>query len=583
MKPLLLIAGLIGLLISGCATSRTQPKVPSKRTSLYAPTPNDPNELVIVATSDFHASLERGEGLAAVIRDLRTVYGSQMIYLDGGDLFQGSLEGNMSKGRSIVAFFNALGLDAAAIGNHDLDYGPDVPGRISVRAHEDGLGTLKKRAREAKYQWISSNFVKDKVHPCRLKNGDVSGHCNALGERTVFKPHAFFDRAGRKVCVIGATTPVTASITRPEFVKHLRFDALKSVIEAEALFLRQEEECQFVLLTAHAGLQCEPHSERCLVPGDRADILNLLNAIKPGTLDAVVAGHTHQLAQEVINGTPVIEAGSNGKNVGVLHLGGTHEHPKSHFDHFIPVPANATQPDITAILKPYREAARERKTRVVGSTKEAFVRNYREENPLNNMIADSILAAGRAVDKVDFALNNAGSLRADLPAGTLTYGDVYAVQPFDNSLSIVTLRGAELRRVLEIALSGEHGTGGISGLRVKKLAVAPGLRGPWDRDLNGDGKVEDWERSLLVEITDNKGKPIDDNQMYKVALSDFLVDGGDHQGIVFNSIPDSRKRTFQDIWMRDVIVDYLRNRPNIDPENYFSPSHPRIQNAAPSK
>src|SRR5262245_48120653 len=64
------------------------------------------DDLVVVATTDFHAELEKAEAMASVIRDLKERYGDRMIYLDGGDLFQGSLEGNMSKGKSVVEFYN---------------------------------------------------------------------------------------------------------------------------------------------------------------------------------------------------------------------------------------------------------------------------------------------------------------------------------------------------------------------------------------------------------------------------------------------------------------------------------------------
>src|SRR5256885_1246920 len=73
--------------------------------------------LVITTTTDFHAALDRAESMAAVLRRLKEKYGDRMLYLDAGDLFQGSIEGNQSKGRSIVDFYNLLPIDAAAIGN----------------------------------------------------------------------------------------------------------------------------------------------------------------------------------------------------------------------------------------------------------------------------------------------------------------------------------------------------------------------------------------------------------------------------------------------------------------------------------
>ena len=165
------------------------------------PSRPEPDELVVVATTDFHAALGRAEGLAKVIRGLRARYGDQMIYLDGGDLFQGSLEGNLSKGRSIVDFYNKLGIDAAAIGNHELDFGPDVIGRVTPKGHEDGMGNLKARARQAKFAWLSANIVRSvgsgKI-TCHPHLGATIEHCNALGNaRSSRRTRSSTVRAGR--------------------------------------------------------------------------------------------------------------------------------------------------------------------------------------------------------------------------------------------------------------------------------------------------------------------------------------------------------------------------------------------------
>src|SRR4030095_8672921 len=109
-------------LIAGCGEKEPAKPVPQ-------PVQVAPDELVVVSTNDFHGALDRAEGVASVIRDLRKKYGAHMVYLDAGEQVQGSLESNITKGRAVIEFFNLLGLDAAALGNHELDYGPDVPGR----------------------------------------------------------------------------------------------------------------------------------------------------------------------------------------------------------------------------------------------------------------------------------------------------------------------------------------------------------------------------------------------------------------------------------------------------------------------
>ncbi len=132
----------------------------SKTVNLTAATNTD-GDVVILATADFHATLDRAEGLYNTVTKLRERFDRRALHLDGGDLFQGSLEGNLNKGESIVKFYNLLGVDAAAMGNHELDFGPDVPGRSSVNPQEDGLGNLKRRLKEARFAWLSANFIED--------------------------------------------------------------------------------------------------------------------------------------------------------------------------------------------------------------------------------------------------------------------------------------------------------------------------------------------------------------------------------------------------------------------------------------
>ncbi|MBI3542927.1 MAG: bifunctional metallophosphatase/5'-nucleotidase [Deltaproteobacteria bacterium] len=570
--PLLLL-----LLSTGCSTSSSSKRGESVRVS--SP---DPDEVVLVATADLHAALERAEGLASVVRALRAQYGNQMLHLDGGDLFQGTLEGNLSKGKSIVAFYNLIGLDAAAIGNHDLDYGPAAPTRMNVKPGEDGMGNLKQRVRQAKFKWLSANIVRDKLH-CRPSLGATIEHCNAQGNRTIFEPHAAFQRAGRKVCVIGATTPTTTAITRAEYIKGTRFDELAPVIAAEAAHLRDDESCDLVVLTVHAGLLCTPDGS-CRMAGDRAELLRLLPALPPGTLDAVVAGHTHMLAQETINDVPVIEAGTGAKSVGVLHLRGTRGNLRARFEPFIPVPEkpDVPQPDVTAALKPFRDEAARVKSEVVGRTTGAFPKNYVAETALGNLVADVLLdAARRHGHPADFAITNAGGLRGGLPAGSVTYGDVFNALPFDNALAVVELKGSELRALVTILESGGHGVGPVSGLRVKRLNVPIGQTGKWSRDLNGDGKTEDWERDLLLELTDDAGTPIDPERTYRVATPDFLVWGGDHEAAVYDKVPNSRKHVFPSLWERDLVVDFLRKHGAVNPSDHFKPDRPRVTNVDP--
>jgi 5'-nucleotidase len=557
-----LLLGLV-LLFSSCTSHKPEP---SSQPSI-AP------ELLVVTTTDFHSFLEKAEGLASVVRNLKQQHGDRMLYLDAGDQFQGSLEGNLSKGEAMVRLMNLIPLDAGAIGNHELDYGPAVPDRVLVMPEEDGLGNLRARVAQASFEWISANFIADPAQSCDPQKQML---CNALGQKTMFRPRAILNRGGYKIGIIGATTATTAKITRPAFVKGSKFEDIAPVTIAEAAFLRNQQKCDLVFLLAHEGPRKNPAG------GYRHDIgiLPVFSKLPPGTLDAAVLGHSHIRVQEVIAGIPVIQAGLYGQVVGLMRIRGK-KPIKVSFEPFIEVPEKAAQPDITQELFPFRKAAAELKRRPIGQATAIFKRSSTSENPLGNMVADAILVGAKAMGDAQFSVLNAGGIRNDLPGGNLSYGDLFRVMPFENLVAIVQLKGSELRKMLEIAFSGALGDAPIAGLKVVRLEVLPDIQGPWDRDLDGNGVRETWERNLIVSIHDHEGNPIQDENWYTVATSDYLTNGGDYQSEVFDKIPPDRIHVHSELPWRDVVVKYINTHSPIDPSQFYTPETRRIILSSP--
>src|SRR5262249_8779531 len=130
-----------------------------------------------------------------------------------------------------------------------------------------------------------------------------------------------------------------------------------------------------------------------------------------------------------------------------------------------------------------------------------LTRNYDAESPLGDGLADSL----REVARADVALLNSGGLRAGVPAGELTYGAVYEVLPFDNTLAVLTVTTPELKRLLEAAY-GRKGIFQVSGLKVQVGAC------------NGMPR--------FVSATLPDGKPLPANGRFRVAMPDFLARGG---------------------------------------------------------
>src|SRR5262249_27898138 len=125
---------------------------------------------------------------------------------------------------------------------------------------------------------------------------------------------------------------------------------------------------------------------------------------------------------------------------------------------------------VLTALKPHLVKVREEQERPLGiDVPQALLRNYEAESALGDVFVDSL----REMEQADIAVMTSGGLRADLPQGALTYGRLYEVMPFDNTVASLTLTGEELRRLLDAAYGARKGAYQVSGLRVS-LSQCPG-------------------------------------------------------------------------------------------------------------
>jgi 5'-nucleotidase len=165
-------------------------------------------------------------------------------------------------------------------------------------------------------------------------------------------------------------------------------------------------------------------------------------------------------------------------------------------------------------------------------------RNYEAESALGSFLADSL----RGMEKADVALVNPGGLRADLKAGDLTYGAVFEVMPFDNTVATLELTGEELTRLLKAAYAGRKGVFQVSGLQVKlSKCVTP-------------------ER--LKDVKLEGGKPIAAQSRYRVVMPDFLARGGDGLAGVVTTLDPAHIDLGQnrELNFRDAMVAFWQQR-----------------------
>jgi 2',3'-cyclic-nucleotide 2'-phosphodiesterase (5'-nucleotidase family) len=573
-SPTSVLTGCLLLLASACASGRN----PAARTATA--TAPEVVTLSIVGTNDLHGGILSREGrgglalLGGYLKNLRAARardGGAVLLIDAGDMFQGTLESNVTEGASVVAAYNALGYTAAAVGNHEFDFGPAGPAATPRTAADDPRGALKARAAEAKFPFLAANLV------------------DAASGRPVewpnVKPAVIVEAAGVKVGIIGLMTRRALTATIAANVVGLSVAPLAETIRVHATALRAQGAAA-VIVTAHAGGRCSnfdrPEDLSSCEPA--SEIFATARELPRGLVDVIVAGHTHAGLGHQVEGIAITEAFANGRAFGRVDLvvnrrsnsitgtrilgprdlcgqedpntrrcdpGATNGNLVQAEYENAPVVADAA---IDRVLAPALEQVRALKARPIGVILDSPIRRLVPESPLGNLFTDALLAS---IPGADVALHNSsGGLRADLPQGPLTYGSVYDVMPFDNLVVSVRLTGRQLRQVFATHLQASRRVLGFSGLRV--IAQCSG-------------------ESIDVRLMRPSGTLVPDDQPLQVVVSDFLATGGD--GLLAPIIPPGGFQ-IPDIapLARDVFAEYLaRQGGRLREEQMLDAGNPRLQ------
>jgi 5'-nucleotidase len=223
-----------------------------------------------------------------------------------------------------------------------------------------------------------------------------------------------------------------------------------------------------------------------------------------GSVDLIVAGHTHARVNTVVHGIPIVEAQSSGRSVGIVDFVRTGGRREVRVQLVTPY-ADQVRPDValTDALGRQQQAVRNLTERVVGRLK-VPLRRAGDEYGLGRLIADAQRTAGRA----DVAIMNNGGIRADLPEGTINWGQVYQVQPFGNRLQRLTVKGSVLEEALEQCVAGKD--------HMPDCHIA-------GAEVWFDGGKEPGKRVSRVRVS---GKDLDKGRTYTLVVSDFMSTGG---------------------------------------------------------
>lgn len=496
----------------------------------------------IAALNDFHGSLyeelaykepTKAYGglpwLKSALDVLRAEH-PDLLVLDGGDIFQGSWPVNATKGRGAVEAYNLLGVDAAAVGNHEFDYG-GLPGEHPLR------GALEVGGRLATYDWLAANI------------DDADGPWAPPG----FKPWVVIERGGVKLGIIGLSTQDTPQTTLAKNVVDLTFKDVVETVRENVPAMRAAG-AEVIIGVGHLAGSCKPDAyESVAVPCEPdGEVGRLLTELEPGLLDVLISGHAHSLLHHRVRDTFVLEQRAHGHAIGRLDLVVTKDgvdldasnlqapwflshdpvDPGCQDEPFptdpIEVGGRSLTPSPEALALVDRlEAEAGSLCDRVGCSTVALGRTRAAQSEVGDLLADIMRDAMPA----DLAITNSGGLRADLPAGELTREHLQAVMPFDNRMVLLEMTGEQVQQLFRIGSSGGHGILQLSG---GTYAFDP-ARTEGD-DLDGDGEVAEWERNRLCAVTVG-GEALDPARTYKVVTTDFLHGGGDHLGPVLSALP----------------------------------------------
>ncbi|MCO5144482.1 MAG: bifunctional metallophosphatase/5'-nucleotidase [Oligoflexia bacterium] len=537
-------------------------------------------EITLVALTDFHGALEGeihfsknsqevqqgGAALiAGYIQAIRSGSGNPVVIVDAGDLFQGSMVSNLAEGEPVIRFYNTLGVSAAAIGNHEFDYGPVGRKSVPTVGIDDAQGALKQRITQANFPFLAAN-IKD--------------HSNRTPDWV--KTSVIEEISGMKVGIIGIADDDTLNTTNAMNLRDLRFEDPYLTILAEAKKLRNQN-VDFVIVAIHKGSGCtdnSPSSQDNLKTCGKSAILSIAEKLPRGLVDAMVAGHTHRGVAKRVNDIAILQPHSHGKYLGVATL---RSHARPDIIELLPIcsalvrgtrtagcdqsmvekSTSFTRPvvfgqrvlpnqEVERLLREdFRKVEAIKKQSLGVTTTATFKKSFGSESPLGNLLAD---LSKNAISRLDLGMSNGGGLRSTLPKGRLVYGDFYAVLPFDNQFATMTVSGDSLEKLIKLGAFGGQGALSFSS--------------------NLSAEIEDCNvKNLQID-----GKPVVSSKLYTVGTSDFLAGGG--VGIADLALRELKTEVFWDdeYILRDLLIAALkRGQTNLDPSSFYSSSNPRIK------
>jgi 2',3'-cyclic-nucleotide 2'-phosphodiesterase (5'-nucleotidase family) len=463
--------------------------------------------IVILYENDVHCAVDGYAKLAGVekMQRLSTPY---VTTVSCGDFVQGGIVGTVSQGEHIIEIMNRVGYDVVTLGNHEFDYGREQ---------------LFKLTEKLEAEVVNANFR------------------NTETNRLLYKPYQMIRYGEVDVAYIGFTTTVTTEMVSPltfqdekgkvvyDFTKERFYENAQAYVDDA-----RANGAEYVVVLSHLG---------DLPDGEHPTSLNLI--ARTTGIDVILDGHAHRMIPDTLvnnkKGEPVLltSTGTQFEWIGVLTIseeGKIRSHLVSTKDQSV-----CADKEIEAFVETIKEKTLADGRKVVGVSAYSLSVNdtngnrlvRSQEAPIGNFCADAF----RIVLDTDVSLINGGALRGDIPKGEVTYNDLYAVLPFNNTLCKASMTGQQLLDALEMSvrwLPYEYGEFmQVSGIRfnVDSTVVSPvvmGEDGLFSHVADGPRRVSELK---ILNKENGEYRPVELEKRYMVAGLDYQIKHLGSQGI----------------------------------------------------
>ncbi|MFD0826990.1 bifunctional 2',3'-cyclic-nucleotide 2'-phosphodiesterase/3'-nucleotidase [Neobacillus sp. M.A.Huq-85] len=461
------------------------------------------------------------EWLAGYLEQREATNPANTLKIQAGDLVGASPPVSaLLQDEPTIRFMNELGFDVGTIGNHEFDEGVAEMKRLI-----NGGSNPKTEKYEEKYGKFTGSTM-DYV---------VANVVDKTTKEPILPPYTVKEVDGVKIGFIGVVTTETPTIVTPKGVEGVEFTDEVTAVNKYAQELTAKG-IKTIVVLAH-----DPGTSNTDGSNATGKVVDMAKAIAP-SVDVIYGAHDHKYLNTTVNGKLLVQSWSYGTAFSDIDLtiDPITQDIVNEKAEVVDTLHSKITPDahIKAELDGYQEDIKPITGQVVGETADAISNTANEsgESALGNLIADGM----KATTGTDFGFMNSGGIRNPLPKGTITWGDLFKVQPFGNDLVTMTITGVQVRTLLNQQFQAPPS--------YNKIMAISGLRYTWSDKLPYGQKV--------LDIYLPNGSKIDPAGEYTITVNNFMADGGDG----FTILKSGKNRVTDKVDL-DAFVDYFKSLP----------------------